>query len=317
MLSFINFSKKSDIYFHKKTFSRSSVCFSVSKMNYSNLVGNSSYIISPQEKIKNSLNTDSSPEKVISELQKNRENYLFFLFCSVNRKHLNYSLLYRLTSLKLRAETEEKTQYQAQFIDEFRKKILENILLIDQPVLQGLVLAEKRLKELVNKENFDYENIIKSFGKKPIEISCFWIVLNAAISAWENKKFFENNISNSEIFSKMKIINQTLIESKIYYSLLPVEIKFLELNFNSRDREITLDDLHIEYIEGLMLLVCQLEKMPSSSYSYFLEKVNSLIKRIFLENFGKEIKNFEHIDIKFELIKLAPLSKLAEIKTLT
>jgi hypothetical protein len=273
-------------------------------------------ILSPSEKNKNSLRVNSSVENTISELQNNRENFSFFLFCNINREHLNYSLLYRLTSLKLRAEADEKIQNQAQLIDGFRNKILANVLIIDQPVSHAFILAEKRLKDLVNNENITKEIIIDSLGENSIEVSCIWIVLNSALAAWENKKYYENNLVNSEIYLKMKMINQILSESKLHQSLLPVEIKLIALNLNDLGEKILEDKRYIDCIEGLMLIICQLEKMPSSSYSFFLEKVKNITKKVFFSNFGKEIENFQYIDIKFSPLKVAAMSKLIEVKKL-
>ena len=270
----------------------------------------------PKERSERSVYINSTIENVISELQNNKENYSFFVFCNVNRQYIGYSLLYRLTSLKLRSESDEKIQFQSAVIDSFRQKILEKLLIVDQPVLHGFILAEKRLKDLINDENFNYENIIASFGTKPIEISCFWIVLNAALTAWDNKKIFENNLNNSQIYSKMKMINQILYESKFHQSLVPLEIKFLDLNLNRDEINNKEDNFYVDHIEGLMHIICQLEKMPPSSYSLFLQKVKEITRHIFFKNFGKEIENFEYVDIKFSPLQLPPLSKLTEVKQL-
>lgn len=201
-------------------------------------------------------------------------------------------------------------------IDGFINKILEKLLIVDQPVLQGFILAEKRLKDLINNENFDYNNIIDSIGKKPIEISCFWIILNAAITAWDNKKFIENNSNNFQIYSKMKMINQILYESKFHQSFIPFEIRLLDLNLNRGETNFKEDKFYLDHIEGLLLIISQLEKMPASSYSFFLQKIKNITRDIFLRNFGKEIENFEYLDIKFSPIQLPSLSKLTEVKQL-
>ena len=309
------YSNISSIFPKKKRIAQLSIIRFVSKINYSMLSEKFPYNFSPKEKNQNSLFINSSVENTISELQNNRENFSFFLFCNINREHINYSLLYRLTSLKLRAEADEKIQNQAQLIDDFRNKILENVLLTDQPVSHAFILAEKRLKDLVNNDNITKETIVNSIGKTPIEVSCIWIVLNSALAAWENKKYYENNLVNSEIYLKMKMINQILSESKLHQSLLPVEIMFIALNLNENGKLIE-DKCYIDYIEGLMLIICQLEKMPPSSYSFFLEKIKNITKKIFFKNFEKEIENFQYTDIKFSPLKVGALSKLIEVKQL-
>mmetsp|Transcript_48825 Transcript_48825/g.101936 ORF Transcript_48825/g.101936 Transcript_48825/m.101936 type:complete len:116 (+) Transcript_48825:654-1001(+) len=114
----------------------------------------------------------------------------------------------------------------------------------------------------------------------------------------------------------MKMINQILSENKLHQSLLPVEIKLIALNLNEYDEKSIENKCYIDCIEGLMLIICQLEKMPSSSYSIFLEKVKNITKKIFFKNFGKEIENFQYIDINFSPLKIASLSKLIEVKQL-
>uniref|UniRef100_A0A7S0MMR5 Uncharacterized protein n=1 Tax=Cryptomonas curvata TaxID=233186 RepID=A0A7S0MMR5_9CRYP len=310
------YSNISSIFPKNKKNAQLSVIRFVSNINCSVTTEKFPYIFSPKEKNQNRLYINSSVETTISELQNNRENFSFFLFCNINREHINYSLLYRLTSLKLRAEADEKIQNQAQLIDDFRNKILENVLLTDQPVSHAFILAEKRLKDIVNNQNITKETIINSFGETSIEVSCIWIVLSSALTAWENKKYYENNLVNSEIYLKMKMINQILSENKLHQSLLPVEIKLIALNLNEYDEKSIENKCYIDCIEGLMLIICQLEKMPSSSYSIFLEKVKNITKKIFFKNFGKEIENFQYIDINFSPLKIASLSKLIEVKQL-
>jgi len=317
MICFASVYRNSPNYFllHNKRFNRLSkkschkiLCKSLSE----SLEGNSS----PIEKNNNSLYSNCTIEDVISKLQDTQESTSLHLFCKINRHYINYSLLYRLTSLKLRAESDKKIQNQSYVVDNFRNKILEKLLIIDQPISHGFILAEKRLKYCISKENFEHKNIIDSFGKRSIEISCFWIVLNAALTAWDNKKFTENNLLNSEIYSKMKIINQILNESEFHQCLMPVEIKLLDKNLNRKDIKTSEDIFNIEHIEGLMLLICNLEKMPASSYSFFLQKIKNITKKLFLKNFGKEMENFEYSDLKFIPTQIKPLSKLIEIKPL-
>lgn len=271
-------------------------------------------IPSPIEKNKKILYANCTIETVISELQNTQESTSFSLFCKINRHYINYSLLYRLTSLKLRAEADKKIQNQSFVVDNFRNKILEKLLMIDQPVSHGFILAEKRLKYCISNENFEYKTVIDSFGKKSIEISCFWIVLNAALTAWDNKKFTENNLVNSEIYSKMKIINQILYESEFHQRLMPVEIKLLDINLNRKETKTPEDIFSIEDMEGLMLIICNLEKMPASSYSFFLQKLKNITQKLFFKNFGKKIDQFEYSDFKFVPTQIEPLSKLIEIK---
>jgi len=133
------------------------------------------------------LNTDETIQKIIINLQKISDEKTFFDFCITNREHLSYCLLYRLTALKLKAESDIENENQSDNIANFRKKILENILFIDQPVSQALILSEKRIKEILE-SSMEKDLILKKIGEDTPNVTCFWIVMQAALLAWEKKR---------------------------------------------------------------------------------------------------------------------------------
>jgi len=144
-------------------------------------------LIEPNLRKSYKFNIDESVEKSIVKFQLVENPNSFYDFCFINREYLNYCFLYRLTAFKLRTETDLKIKRQTKKIEDFRKKILNNITFIDQPVSQGLILGEKRIKEILQCSLSEKE-ILGKIGDDIPSISCFWVVLNAALSAWEKKK---------------------------------------------------------------------------------------------------------------------------------
>mmetsp|Transcript_17712 Transcript_17712/g.44764 ORF Transcript_17712/g.44764 Transcript_17712/m.44764 type:complete len:284 (+) Transcript_17712:121-972(+) len=178
------------------------------------------------------LNTDETIQKIIINLQKVSDEKTFFDFCITNREHLSYCLLYRLTALKLKAESDLQSENQSKNIQNFRKKILENILFVDQPVSQALILSEKRIKEIME-SSLEEKLVLRKIGEDATSVTCFWIVMQAALFAWKKKEDTENLQNKTEIYEKLKKIKKIFNKSQKHISLLAHELVFLQKSFEN------------------------------------------------------------------------------------
>ena len=101
-----------------------------------------------KEKKINKLRHVTNNENFVSLVQKIKTRDAFLKFCNNNREHISYNLLYRLTALKLKTSQDSENNLE-ESLNDFRKKIQESILIIDQPFSQSLILAEKKIKESI------------------------------------------------------------------------------------------------------------------------------------------------------------------------
>ena len=243
-------------------------------------------------------------------MQKISDQKTFFNFCLTNREHLSYCLLYRLSALKLKAESEVKNDSQTKNIKNFRKKILENILFIDQPVSQALILSEKRIKEILEnplKEEF----ILKKIGEDALSVTCFWIVLYAALLAWRKKEESENFQIKVETYEKLKKVHEIFSGSQKHRFLLAQELLFLEKYLDAKTNSWTQSQKNQkDLIEGLKILISQLEKLPSNSYGILLQSTVEICNQILKTEFGSKIENLDNFKIFFPLNSIQNDSKL-------
>mmetsp|Transcript_9082 Transcript_9082/g.14593 ORF Transcript_9082/g.14593 Transcript_9082/m.14593 type:complete len:322 (-) Transcript_9082:1671-2636(-) len=259
------------------------------------------------------LKLNTSIEDVIMKLQEIQIKGDFLKFCYINREHLSYDLLYRLTVLKLRSESNKENTTQIQKIEIFRKKILENTMFVDQAVAQSLILGEKRIKEILNKSQ-NQELVEKNIGEDRVSVSCFWVVLFASLVAWEKKSLIDGQIDSTGTYQKLLNIKKIFKKSDKHQKLLAVELKNIQTYLTDDQSKTSFQKIDLDSISGLKLLISQLEKLPSSSYGPLLKKISNIHDEIFFETYGIETKGLHQQYSPFVPLPIKTKSKLVEIQ---
>jgi len=265
------------------------------------------------EKKKNRIKVNTKNEDVITQLQKIQSREFFLKFCNNNREHFSFNLLYRLTALKLKTcgGNEEELE---KSLTEFRKRVQESILIIDQPFSQSLILAEKKIKEsLKNKD--DYIFVSENLGDDKVNISCFWIVLNSAIIAWGGEKSRKNE--NSGTYDSLLNIKNLISKNPKYQEMLSHEMKFLEKSFGNKSDQDILNNFDPSFLDGIKLMICYLEKLPSSSYGSILLEITRIYNICFQNIFESKTQDIRDFDIQFTPKRVETQSRLAEIQKST
>ncbi len=244
----------------------------------------------------NRLNLDESDSEILIKFQKNYLQKQFFDLCYINRDYLSFSFLYRLTALKLKFEKDLKNKDQIQFFEKFRKKILKNTSFIDQPITQGLILAEKGIKEILTKNLLEEDEIFKSVKNDSTSVACFYLVLQAALGAWEKKEKSENEKNVYETHEKLKKIYNIVSQNEKFQELLSFELKYFDSIYNKKVENLEIESLEFDYLEGLKIISLQLEKLPSNSYGLLLGKIRKMINKIYEKNFALKKNNFTNTE---------------------
>jgi hypothetical protein len=107
-----------------------------------------------------------------------------------NRDLLDYRFLYRLTSMKLRADNSKdataSSAYQAA-----RLRAVKGAQGFDSFLYREVVPAEQRLAGVLGKfaegQKLSASQVVGASGSTPAEFFAFWFVTVAAIAAWESK----------------------------------------------------------------------------------------------------------------------------------
>jgi hypothetical protein len=273
-----------------------------------------SWAMKNPESIKiNRFRTDDSIKDVLVKLQKNYNQNKFFDICFVNRDFLSFSLLYRLTAFKLKTEINSENLVQKEGIEAFRKKILKNILFIDQATTQGIIFAEKRIKQILSSRVLQEDDIIKIIGDDEASLAFFWIVIKAALIAWEKKEKTESEKNVYETYEKLKKIDEILTDNEKYSEILPFELKYIENLLKKKKDDNYFEEFELNYLEGFRILISQLEKLPSNSYGLFLKKISKIYSQKMEKNFASKIETFDCIKIKLPLSNFKNISKLIDV----
>merc|ERR1712100_137903 len=255
---------------------------------------------------------NSQIDEIILNLQATETDSDFLKFCFLNRDIISYVFLYQITALKLKGEETGSISIRANKIKNLRKKILENIQLIDQPVTQSLIISEKVVKEILslNEQSSSIFSLIKN---DKINISCLWIVLTAAISAWQKKISLGEDETSRSTLEKLLKIKKIIFLNDNFRSSLSKELLFLD-SYKFLVKESENIEFEIGFLDGLKLLICILEKLPKSSYGILLDEVSGCYDSIVEEKLGLKKFSLTQNAIQFNPKKISTDSRLVNIK---
>jgi len=111
-------------------------------------------------------------------------------FTSVNRDLLDYRFLYKLTA-QLLSDTHLGDEKAAEEKRAIRLRIVRSTLNFDGPLFQEVGEAEGRLGQVLAlymaKKTPSAKDVVAAAGNTAPQIFCFWLVILAAIAAWESK----------------------------------------------------------------------------------------------------------------------------------
>jgi len=251
-------------------------------------------------------------DSIILELQSNESDSDFLKFCFLNRDNISYILLYQITALKLKGEEVENNITRVNKINDLREKILENIQLIDQPITQSLIVSEKIVKEMLQEEIMDL-NFSYVLTNDKINIASIWIVLTAAISAWQNKIKYSRDETPIATLDKLVKLKKMIFKEERFYSFLSKELSLLDsYDFSSN----TVKPVEIEsgLLDGIKLLICILEKLPKSSYGVLLDDVSNFYNNLLRTKLGIKKQLLTDNIIQFSPRKISTDSRLVNIK---
>jgi len=251
-------------------------------------------------------------DNVILELQSNDTDNESLKFCFLNRDSISYVLLYQITALKLKGEENDFNNTQANKIKVLRKKILENIQLIDQPITQSLIVSEKIVKEILSQDDLS-SNINSIIKQERISVTSLWIVLTAAISAWQKKIEIGEDENSKFTLEKLKKIKDKVFSNDDFRSFLSKELLFLDSNNLSKIDSKNID-IEVGLIDGLKLLTCILEKLPKSSYGALLDEITTFHDIILEKKLGLKKSSLLENSIQFYPKKINTDSRLVNIR---
>mmetsp|Transcript_28752 Transcript_28752/g.42254 ORF Transcript_28752/g.42254 Transcript_28752/m.42254 type:complete len:321 (-) Transcript_28752:543-1505(-) len=251
-------------------------------------------------------------DSIILELQSNEVNNDFLKFCFLNRDNISYVLLYQITALKLKSEETENNKTNVNKINNLREKILENIQLIDQPITQSLIVSEKIVKEMLQDENREL-NFSQVITNDKINIASIWIVLTAAISAWQNKIRYSKDETPKTTLKKLVDLKKMIFKEERFYSFLSKELSLLD-SYDFLSNTIEPVEIDVGLLDGIKLLICILEKLPKSSYGVLLDDVSIFYNNLLKTKLGLTKQSLTDNIIQFSPKKINTDSRLVNIK---
>lgn len=133
-------------------------------------------------------------------------------FVAANRDLLDYRWLYRLTGELLR-DKNEGNEARSLELRGLRDRIVKLSQRFDAPLFKQIAEAEGRLGQVLGRYQMKKppaaSEIVKAAGESTIQIFAFWVVLCAAIAAWESKVAVPGVLDLAK--AKLKELDEVLV----------------------------------------------------------------------------------------------------------
>uniref|UniRef100_A0A7S3EQ74 Uncharacterized protein n=1 Tax=Rhodosorus marinus TaxID=101924 RepID=A0A7S3EQ74_9RHOD len=224
---------------------------------------------------------------IIEALKKAEESDQFLETVDANRHLLSTSFLYNLTSILLKYESEMDND--GDVLRKLRAKVLDACAVMDKPYYRAASDADERVREVVGSTDLG-SSVVAHSGKTSLEVDWFWVVLHAAIAAWElqgsegspspyQKKVYEQLTGALDAFLALGRTEKLLGE----------EFKLMTRVFlaTAEEKQALLSDLDDEMLVRICLLCCRVERLKFGAYRGLLAKLYDVRNFALRQKYGK------------------------------
>ncbi|KAI0565990.1 hypothetical protein FGB62_13g023 [Gracilaria domingensis] len=259
----------------------------------------------------------SKPDEVIEYLADARKRDDFADVIVANRDFVTENVLYRFTSAILQVESRdydlETREEEARNMRQLRKDIIAHCWSLDFPLKVGVQLAEARLLNVLKGGNIK-SDVGRYCGNSAIEVDSFWIVVFAAVAAWEERGRENPELVNVDMQKSLKLAADACKSLKVVNDYLSPSLKAVQEILTSTDPDVqrkvvaTFDD---ENIAELCSFTEKIRLLPTPAYGALVRRLRSIRDYVRAEKYG--IKAPELEPFRFTPPEIRRESKLATL----
>lgn len=233
-----------------------------------------------------------------------------------NRHLVTDALLYRFTSAILQVEgrqTETGTKdEEARNMRSLRKDLIAHVWSYDYALKRAVLDAEKRLLEVLKGENVKRE-VERNCGRSETDVSAFWIVIYAAVAAWEERGRENPELVNVDI---QKVLTEAAeafrIEDRLKDLLNPALLVVQEVlsSADPKKQVSVISEIEDDTIAELCCLTEAVRLLPSQAYGGLAERMTTIVNYIRTEKYG--LPPLKGTPFRFNLSEIVRDSPLIE-----
>lgn len=234
-----------------------------------------------------------------------------------NRDLVTEKVLYRYTSAILQVESRE-TNLETRDEEVRNMRALRNELIAhcwsnDFPLKKELQLAEVRLLPVLQ-GNHVKRDVRRNCGVNNLEVDAFWIVIFAAIAAWEEKGKENPKLINVDIQRQLTAAAEACEEVDEVLDKLSPSLKAVQKILSSSDPMVQakiVEDLDDKTVNHIGSLTEQIRLFPTAAYGGLTRKMDAIMDYILKAKYNFDSP--ELIPFRFELSPIERASRLVNI----
>lgn len=234
---------------------------------------------------------DLSLDALIEKFEDARQMGDFDKVVAANRHLVTELLLYRFTSAILNVEgdkTRETREEESRNMRELRRMLIAVCWEIDIPFKKAVLRAEERLMTVLQSQDVSgYTE--RNAGNTALDVGAFWVVIYAAISAWEERGKQNDALENVDMQNSLSAAASACRSSPRVSDLVNPSLKVLEGVLSSADPSAQAELVKAadeESIVQLAAMVEQVRLLPTNAYGGLRQRMQSILDFILSDRYN-------------------------------
>lgn len=233
-----------------------------------------------------------------------------------NRHHISEALLYRFTSAILQVEgrtTQTETKHEeARNMRAFRKTLISHAWSFDFPLKRAVLEAEKRTLDVLKGGNVK-RDVANNCGRSQLEVNAFWIVIYAAVAAWEERGR-ENpalvNVDTQRVLTETAEACRKVERVKKFLSPCLVSVQEVLSSADPEKQATVIEKMDDDMVVELGCLTEAVKLLPSQAYGGLATRMSSIGDYIRSQKY--KLPPLEVSPFRFNLVEIHRESGLVE-----
>lgn len=233
-----------------------------------------------------------------------------------NRDMITERLLYRFTSAILQVECRtadvEMKMEEAANMRELRKDLIAYCWSLDYPLKVELQAAETRLLNVL-KGSTVKQDVAQNCGRTTLEVDAFWIVIFAAVAAWEERGRENPELANVDMQKALAAAADACNTVDEVTTRLSPALKAVQKILTSTDPQIQADvvnNLDDETVAQMGTFTEQIRLFPTAAYGALCSRMGSIVDYIQTVRYGIAVEPIT--PFRFEVVPMPRTSRLVE-----
>lgn len=256
----------------------------------------------------------STCDEIIEYFEDARHRDDFKKVVIANRDLVTENVLYRFTSAILQVESRktnlETRDEEARNMRQLRKELISICWSFDYELKMGMQIAEARLLNVLKGSDVR-RDVATNCGQNRTEVNCFWIVIFAAVVAWEERGQENPELANVDMQKSLAAAAEAMQSLEIVNKYLSSSLKAVQKILASSDPAVqtqVVADMDDDMITELGCFTEQIRLLPTPAYGGLVQRLRAIMDYILSDKYGIQPQVLE--PFRFDVPEVEKTSRL-------